>query len=42
VQVAAPIVPGVAVPEGARRITDTYIISSQHQTGLVVLLGWAF
>ena len=42
VQIAAPAVPGVPLPPGARLITDTYTISSQHQTGFVVVLGWAF
>jgi hypothetical protein len=42
VQIAAPLVPGVPLPDGARAIPDEYRISSVHQTGLVVVLGWAF
>jgi hypothetical protein len=42
VQIAAPVAPGVPLPPGARIITDTYTISSQHQTGFVVILGWSF
>jgi hypothetical protein len=42
VQIAAPVAPGVPIPPGARRIPDTYTISSQHQTGFVIILGWTF
>lgn len=42
VQIAAPVAPGVPIPPGARRIPDTYTISSQHQTGFLLILGWAF
>ena len=42
VQVVTPRVPGVALPEGARVIPDTYTILSEHQLGFVLVLGWAF
>jgi hypothetical protein len=42
VQVAAPLVPGVPIPEGARLIPDLYTIKSQHQLGFVFVLGWSF
>ena len=42
VQIAAPMVPGVPLPEGARPIPEKYTISSQHQTGFVLNLGWSF
>ncbi len=42
VQVVAPRVPGVALPEGARVIPETYTILSEHQVGFVAVLGWSF
>ena len=42
VQLVAPRVPGVALPDGARVIPETYTIVSEHQIGFVFVLGWAF
>jgi len=42
VQIVTPAVAGAALPMGARVIPDTYTIISEHQLGLVVMLGWAF
>jgi len=41
-QLVTPRRPGVALPEGARVIPDTYSIVSVHQVGFVLVLGWAF
>ena len=41
-QLVTPRRPGVALPEGARVIPDTYSIVSVHQIGFVLVLGWAF
>ena len=41
-QLVTPRRPGVALPEGARVIPDTYSIVSEHQLGFVLVLSWAF
>jgi hypothetical protein len=41
-QLVTPRVPGIALPDGARLIPDSYTIVSEHQLGFVFLLGWAF
>jgi hypothetical protein len=38
--VAAPGSP--ALPEGARRLPDSYRLRSEHQVGFVIVWGWAF
>jgi hypothetical protein len=42
VQIVTPRVPGEALPEGARVIPDSYTIISEHQLGLVFIVGWTF
>jgi hypothetical protein len=42
IQWVVPVLPGVAMPPGARVIPNTYTIRSEHQTGLVLSLGWVF
>ena len=42
VQLVTPRLRGVALPDGARIIPDTYSILSEHQIGFVFVLGWAF
>jgi len=42
VQLVTPRVPGAALPTDARVIPDRYTIISEHQLGLVFILGWAF
>ena len=41
-QVVAPTVPGVPLPPRGRVIPETYTIFSEHQTGLVFNVGFAF
>jgi hypothetical protein len=41
-QLVTPRVAGAALPTGARVIPDRYTIISEHQIGLVCIVGWTF